>query len=241
MSFTHRISPDDLHRIDKSDMAGHISRMGTHLRETVQLCSALTLPISGNECTGVIILGMGGSAIGGDLARSYLTGKLSIPVTVNRSYELPSYANAKTLIIASSYSGNTEETLSAFEQAVAKKLPILCITTGGTLGKRAKELNLPVIIVPGGMQPRAALAYSFVPILLALEKLGITSGESENLERAASLLDSRAILLSSLQEVFCTAFLSSMLLRKMIRSRYGGVDKFRKMESISHSIILFLK
>jgi glucose/mannose-6-phosphate isomerase len=192
MSFTHRISTDDLHRIDKSDMAGHISRMGKHIREAVQLSNPLTLPISGSECAGVIVLGMGGSAIGGDLARSYLTGKLSIPVTVNRSYELPSFANAKTLIIASSYSGNTEETLSAFEQAVAKKLPILCVTTGGTLGKRAKELKLPVIIVPGGMQPRAALGYSFVPILLALEKLGLTSGEEQDLERAASLLDTLA-------------------------------------------------
>ena len=190
MSFTHRISPDDLHRIDKNDMAGHLSRMGTHIRDAAQLCAILTVPISASECSGVIVLGMGGSAIGGDLARSYLTGKLSIPVTINRSYELPSYANAKTLIIASSYSGNTEETLSAFEQAVAKKLPILCITTGGTLAKRAKELNLPVIIVPAGMQPRAALTYSFVPILLALEKLGVTSGEAQNLERAASLLDS---------------------------------------------------
>jgi glucose/mannose-6-phosphate isomerase len=189
MSFTHRISPDDLHRIDKSDMAGHISRMGAHIREAVQLCSSLTLPISGRECTGIIVLGMGGSAIGGDLVRSYLFSSLSVPFVVNRSYTLPSWANDKTLIIASSNSGNTEETLSAFEQAVVKKLPILCITTGGTLAKRAKELGLPVIIVPGGMQPRAALGYSFVPILLALEKLGVTSDESQNLERAASLLD----------------------------------------------------
>jgi glucose/mannose-6-phosphate isomerase len=189
MSFTHRISSGDLHRIDKSDMAGHISRMGTHIRDAVQLCGALTLPISGKECSGAVVLGMGGSAIGGDLVRSYLSGKLSVPITINRSYELPSYANEKTLIIASSYSGNTEETLSAFEQAVAKKLPILCITTGGTLAKRAKELNYPLIIVPAGMQPRAALAYSVVPILLALEKLGMSSGEAQNLERAATLLD----------------------------------------------------
>ncbi len=192
MSFTHRISPDDLHRIDKSDMAGHISRMGAHVREAIKLCETLALPISSSDCTGVIVLGMGGSAIGGDLARSYLAEKLSVPVTINRSYDLPSFANERTLIIASSYSGNTEETLSAFEQAVAKKLPILCITTGGTLAKRAKELGVPVILVPAGMQPRAALAYSFVPMLLALEKLGMTSGESQKLELAAMLLDTLA-------------------------------------------------
>ncbi len=189
MSFTHRISPDDLHHIDKSDMAGHISRMGMHIREAVQLCGTLTLPISGSECTGIIALGMGGSAIGGDLVRAYLFSSLKVPFVVNRSYTLPSWANERTLVIASSYSGNTEETLSAFEQAAAKKLPILCITTGGTLARRAKELNLPAIIVPAEMQPRAALAYSFVPILLAFEKLGMSSGEEQNLERVASLLE----------------------------------------------------
>jgi glucose/mannose-6-phosphate isomerase len=189
MSFIHRINPEDLHRIDKSDMAGHIAGMGEHLREAAQLAASLTLPISGKDCTSVIVLGMGGSAIGGDLVRSYLSGKLSVPVTINRSYDLPSFANERTLVIASSYSGTTEETLSAFEQAVAKKLPILCITTGGTLMERAQALGLPSIIFPPGMQPRAALACSFAPILLALEQLGMTAGEAQNIERAALLLD----------------------------------------------------
>ena len=127
---------------------------------------------------------MGGSAIGGDLVRSYLSGKLSVPVTINRSYDLPSFANERTLVIASSYSGTTEETLSAFEQAVAKKLPILCITTGGTLMERAQVLGLPSIIFPPGMQPRAALACSFAPILLALEQLGMMMGEQHVTERS---------------------------------------------------------
>src|SRR5579863_430846 len=132
MSFIHRLTPDDLRRIDKSDMAGHISNMGAYIRDAVTRSSALTMPISVERCKGVIVLGMGGSAIGGDLVRSYLNTKLSVPIFVNRSYELPSFANDSMLIIASSYSGTTEETLSAFEQAVEKKLPIICITTGGT-------------------------------------------------------------------------------------------------------------
>lgn len=189
MSFTHRITPADLHRIDASDMAGHISSMGAYIRDAVSLCSSLELPITGERCKGVIVLGMGGSAIGGDLVGSYLSRTLSVPLFVNRSYELPAFANDSMLIIASSYSGTTEETLSAFEQAVSKKLPIFCITTGGTLGRRAKELGLPVVSPKPGMQPRAALAYSFVPILLALEKLGFTSGEANNLERAAAMAD----------------------------------------------------
>ncbi len=197
MSFTHRITEADTHRIDLSDMAGHIARMGEHIRDAVKIFSAAALlPM---ESKGpIIILGMGGSAIGGELAKCYLTGKSTMPIIVNRGYDLPSYAKEDSFVIASSYSGNTEETLSAFEQAVARKLPVVCITTGGKLGERAKQLGLPVISQVAGMQPRAALAYSFVPILLLLEKLGRAgsgqagSTDPRDLERAATLLDTLA-------------------------------------------------
>ncbi|HET6400312.1 MAG TPA: bifunctional phosphoglucose/phosphomannose isomerase [Candidatus Kapabacteria bacterium] len=195
MSFTHRITEADIHRIDVSDMAGHIARMGEHIRDAIKIFSAAALPPMESKGP-IIVLGMGGSAIGADLVRSYLSGSF----IVNRSYDLPKFANTQSLIIATSYSGNTEETLSAFEQAVERKLPIICITTGGTLGRRANELNLPVISQPPGMQPRAALAYSFVPILLLIEKLGRagssivgdTSDLRANLERAAAMLDTLA-------------------------------------------------
>ena len=191
MSFIHRITPEDIHRTDVSDMAGHIARMGEHIREAIQNFSSANVslpPVTGP----VIVLGMGGSAIGGDLARCYLGSQPAVPVIVNRGYYLPAYAKAGSLILASSYSGNTEETLSAFEQAVERKLSIVCITTGGTLGARAKELGIPLISQPPGMQPRAALAHSFVPILLLLERLGTSSNESGNLEKAAALLDKLA-------------------------------------------------
>lgn len=190
MSFTHRITREDIRRIDVSDMAGHISRMGAHVREAVknfESANILLPQIAGP----VVLLGMGGSAIGGDLARNYLS-SLKVPFFVNRSYSLPSYARECCLIIASSYSGNTEETLSAFEQAVERKLPIICITTGGKLADRAKELKLPVIPQASGMQPRAALAYSFVSSVMLLEKLGLTDGTATNWEAAATLLDKLA-------------------------------------------------
>lgn len=198
MSFTHRITEADIHRIDVSDMAGHIARMGEHIRDAIKIFSAA--PISAIESKGpIIILGMGGSAIGGDLARCYLAGKSTVPIIVNRSYDLPVYAKEGSLVIASSYSGDTEETLSAFEQAVERKLPIVCITTGGKLGERAKQLGLPVISQPPGFQPRAALAYSFVPVLLLLKKFGQAgssivgdASDPRDLEKAAALLDTLA-------------------------------------------------
>ncbi len=193
MSFVHRITSEDIRRIDSGDMAGHIARMGEHIREAIGFSNVglkgTSLP---QNVRSVVVLGMGGSAIGADLVRSYLSNKLPVPIVVNRSYDLPSFVDSNTLVIASSYSGNTEETLSAFEQAIEKKLAIVCITTGGKLAERAKQLGLPVISQRAGMQPRAALAFSFVPVLLTLEKLGLTSNENQNVEKLAAFLDSLA-------------------------------------------------
>ncbi|HEY3874338.1 MAG TPA: bifunctional phosphoglucose/phosphomannose isomerase, partial [Candidatus Kapabacteria bacterium] len=191
MSFTIRLKPEDIRRIDQSDMGGHIANMGSHIREGVKLGAEVGVPISAEKCKSILVLGMGGSAIGGDLVKAYLS-KLRIPFFVHRGYELPEWVNEETLVIASSYSGNTEETLSTFEEAAKKKLPILCITTGGMLAERAKALALPMVTIPGGMQPRAAIAYSFACILLAVEKMSGGHSESANLERAAAMLDSLA-------------------------------------------------
>src|ERR1700679_3954609 len=190
MSFTYKIGPSDIRRIDQSDMTGHVANMGKYLREAVELSSgALKEAQLPKDIGSIIVLGMGGSAIGGDFIRSYLSGNLKVPVFVNRSYDLPAHADSRTIVIASSYSGNTEETLSAFEQAIEKKLSVICITTGETLGERAKKLGLTTIPQHAGMQPRAAFAFSFVPLLLIFEKLGLTSGEEKNIESAAAFLD----------------------------------------------------
>jgi len=195
MSFTHRITESDIHRIDLSDMAGHIARMGEHIRDAIKIYSAASIPSMESKGP-IVILGMGGSAIGADLTRCYFADSSTVPILVNRGYDLPAYAKEGSLIIASSYSGNTEETLSAFEQAVERKLSIVCITTGGKLGERAKQLALPVISQPAGMQPRAALAYSFVPVLLLLGRAGSADlREADlraNLDKAAALLDTLA-------------------------------------------------
>jgi glucose/mannose-6-phosphate isomerase len=193
MSFTHKLTLDDIRRTDKSDMAGHIAGMGEHIREAItfslQGLSRATLP---QNISSIVVAGMGGSAIGGDFVRSYLGSSLRVPLLINRSYDLPSYANASTLVIASSYSGNTEETLSQFAQARESKCPIICITTGGKLGALAKENGIAAIALREGMQPRAAFAYSFVPALLILEKLGLANDAVASLQKAATFLDTLA-------------------------------------------------
>ena len=134
---------------------------------------------------------MGGSAIGGDINNMLLRDDLAIPLIVSRNYNIPKWANKHTLVIASSYSGDTEETLSAFDDALLKECQIIGITTGGALLKQISSNNLDHIIMPKGLQPRAALAYSFVPMLYLFLELGLIEIDlHNNLINSVTLLQS---------------------------------------------------
>lgn len=121
----------------------------------------------------IMITGLGGSAIGGDLLRVYVAGKAGVPVVVNRDYILPQFVNNKTLVFAVSYSGNTEETLSAYLQAREKGAKIIALTSGGKLRERAQKDSVPVISIPAGISPRAATGYLFIPLVAVMAKLAI--------------------------------------------------------------------
>ena len=226
MSFTHKLTIEDIRRTDSQDMGGYIAHMGDHIRDAIGFAdSALKSASLPKNVTSIVVAGMGGSAIGGDFVRSYLGSKFAVPLIVNRSYELPGFANESTLVIASSYSGNTEETLAMFEQAQKKKCSIVCITTGGKLSNLAKQNGLVTISQKAGMQPRAAFAYSFVPILLAIEAMGLTNGEREKLEKAAVLLDTLAERYgtSHLDESNAAFALASQLMHR-IPVIYSAID-----------------
>jgi glucose/mannose-6-phosphate isomerase len=121
----------------------------------------------------IVVIGMGGSAIGGDLVRTFLASKLQVPFEVCRNYVLPEYVDDETLVVASSYSGNTEETLSALDDALRRKAMITGVTTGGMLEEVSRLNDFPIATLPTGFQPRAALGYSFVPLLVFMEKIGL--------------------------------------------------------------------
>jgi glucose/mannose-6-phosphate isomerase len=129
----------------------------------------------------VIINGLGGSAIGGDLLRSYTASEIKVPIYINRNYTLPAFAKKDTLAIISSYSGNTEETVTAFKKALARKCQIVCITSGGTVEKIAKKNGCLLIKIPGGLQPRCALGYSFFTLLILFTKLKFISDNSSEI------------------------------------------------------------
>lgn len=136
----------------------------------------------------ITLVGMGGSAIGGDLARCLLENKLRIPFRVCRNYRAPEYVGKNSLVIASSYSGNTEETLSATLDALTRGAKVVALTTGGKLGALAKEKNLAHVILEGGLQPRAALPLSLTPLLYFMQKAGFCEGVVNQLDDTVTYL-----------------------------------------------------
>ncbi|HUJ84368.1 MAG TPA: bifunctional phosphoglucose/phosphomannose isomerase [Candidatus Acidoferrales bacterium] len=140
------------------------------------------------EPENIVISGMGGSGIGGDLLKDWAKKQTSVPIEVNKDYELPEYAGEKTLVFITSYSGDTEETLNAFLDALKRKCMIFCVSSGGALLENAERLGVPYVRVPSGMPPRAALPYMFVPLLIYMERAGLVEGVSKELFEAMPLL-----------------------------------------------------
>uniref|UniRef100_A0A7C4YG38 Bifunctional phosphoglucose/phosphomannose isomerase n=1 Tax=candidate division WOR-3 bacterium TaxID=2052148 RepID=A0A7C4YG38_UNCW3 len=136
----------------------------------------------------VIIGGMGGSAIGGDIAKYYASQYGNLPIEVVRDYELPNYANEETLLICISYSGNTEETISLYKKGKKKKTQIFVITSNGALEDISKKEKTPFILIPKGYAPRCAIAYLFFPVLKILEKSEIIEVKQKDIKEVVSVL-----------------------------------------------------
>jgi len=165
----------DKSKIDPQDMFSAIYHFADQIKEAITIGEQIKLNNDYSSCKNIVVAGMGGSAIGGDVVKTITHNELTVPFYVNRNYSLPNWVNEKTLVICSSYSGNTEESLSAYEDALNKEAMICGISTGGKLSKNIKSKGNDLITIPGGLQPRAALAYSFVPMLFLLNKIGLIS------------------------------------------------------------------
>jgi glucose/mannose-6-phosphate isomerase len=136
----------------------------------------------------VVAAGMGGSASGGDLLAACAAGRLDVPVLVHRGYGLPRAARAGTLVLASSYSGETVEVLSAVEEARARGLTVVVVTSGGRLGALAETQGLACVRVPSGLMPRHALAYLLLPAVTALAELGLAVASPEEVAEAIAVV-----------------------------------------------------
>lgn len=142
-----------------------------------------------NEIRNVLVTGLGGSGIGGTILSQLVAQECKVPVLVNKDYDLPNFIDEHTLVIVSSYSGNTEETINACNQAMQKNAMIAAITTGGTIGKIATEKNYNQINVPTGYPPRAAFAFSITQLFYVLKNVGLISSAFEN-----QMIDAIALL-----------------------------------------------
>ncbi len=169
-------------------MLERIHQMPELCQRAWQMAMDFNLPQDYSWVNKVVISGMGGSAIGGGLVSSLVASEAKLPILVHRDYDLPTFIDGQTLVIASSYSGMTEETLFSFEQALETESKKLVITTGGKLKTMAEERNIPVFSFDYKAQPRAALPFSFLPILGFLQKLGFISDKSADVSQMVRVL-----------------------------------------------------
>lgn len=177
--------------IDPQGMKDAVYNFADDINQASKIGKKIRLNKKYNNIYNIIVVGMGGSAIGGDINKMLLKNDLSIPLIVSRNYFIPKWANKHSLVVVSSYSGGTEETLSAFKDALSKECQIYGITTGGILSKKLSSNDLDFILIPSGLQPRAALAYSFVPMLYLFLHLGLIKIDlNNNLMNSIKLLKS---------------------------------------------------
>lgn len=183
---------EEIRSIDPDGMYNLIHDFPRQVEEAVTIGNAARVNVDVRSIQNIVLCGLGGSAIGGDLLKSYLAGELQVPFIVNRHYTLPKFVAKKSLVIISSYSGNTEETISCHREAIKRGAKILCISSGGWVEKTAKLKKQPHIKVPGGPSPRAALGYSFFPLLIALTKLRLIKDKNREIQETLLMLKAKA-------------------------------------------------
>lgn len=176
-------------RFDNSGMLGHLHAFPEQCRKAWQNVSAFDLPRQYTEVSNILILGMGGSAIGGDMVRRLAMAESKVPVWTHRDYSLPAFVDERSLVIASSYSGNTEETLSAFSESLKTQARKLVITSGGKLKQLAEKKGIPVFVVDYKAPPRAAFPHNFLPLVGIFQKLGLLRDKSSDLREAERIMD----------------------------------------------------
>lgn len=173
--------------IDPQQMRSLLESFPQQVEEAIGKASHLSLSVPpGRSC--IVVAGMGGSAIGGDIVAAALAGSIRKPFIINRDYHLPGFVDSSSLVFACSYSGNTEETLSAYREAKRAGAAIVAVSSGGALADQSTKDGYPWIQIPAGMPPRAALGHSSIALLGALQALEFIPDSTESLKETSDLL-----------------------------------------------------
>lgn len=166
-----------------------IDDFSNNIFEALLIAGNVQLTAPTTAIRNVVICGMGGSGIGGNLVSGWLANELKVPVDVIKDYQIPAFVDAHTLLIASSYSGNTEETLACVQDAIRKGAQITAVCSGGALFEWCTANQFDVIKVPGGNPPRTALAFSLVQLLAIFHKKGLASSVGlDQIKKAGELI-----------------------------------------------------
>jgi glucose/mannose-6-phosphate isomerase len=172
-----------------TEMRTLVEGFPAQLDEAIGIGKNAKLPVAANPIRNVLISGLGGSGIGGTIVSEFAFESAPVPVTVTKGYFIPKFVNENSLVIISSYSGNTEETVACLEQAIARKAHVVCITSGGKVAEIARAQNLGLILIPGGNPPRACLGYSLTQLLFIFVHYDLLPKQTlADLEASLSLL-----------------------------------------------------
>jgi len=217
---------EQIFAIDSSNMYKLIKEFPAQVREAVGIGKNATLRLNSRGIENIVLCGLGGSAIGGDLLRSYLAGEMKIPFTINRHYTLPAYVGPRSLVILSSYSGNTEETNAAHKEALKRRARVVCISSNGITEKLARLRRSPLIRIPGGLPPRAALGYSFFPLLIALSRVGLINSKTGAIRETIELLERKAVQYGNPDPATNSALQLAEHLRGHLAVIYSSTERF---------------
>lgn len=181
-------SPDQFRANDPANMLKLVSELPAQVQDAWDNVQTVDLPPSYHNVDAVVVAGMGGSAIGGSLVQALAEPECPAPVAVNRDYHLPAYVDEKTLVVASSYSGNTEETLSGVDEALEVGAKLVAITTGGRLVELVSQRGFPLVTFDYDAQPRAAVGHSFTLLLGLLVRLGLLEDKATDVAEAIDVM-----------------------------------------------------
>lgn len=167
-----------------------VAAFPNHLREALEIGRRAQLKPTQKKINNIVISGLGGSGIGGKIVSQLVAEKIALPILCTNDYVLPAFVDQHTLVIISSYSGDTEETVAAMHEAAAKGAEIACITSGGKIAAYAKEKGLNHVIIPGGNPPRSMFGYSSVQLFFVLRAYGFIDSYFESeIENSISLIE----------------------------------------------------
>ena len=179
----------ELLKLDSSDMLSKVGSLPDQLRSGMDLAREAWKPLAGLKPDNLVIAGMGGSAIGAEILRSFAVDRLPVPIGICRDYSLPGFVGERSLVICSSYSGNTREALSCFDEALSSGAALGCVCSGGELLARASKHSVPYLKLPGGYPPRAAVGYSFAALLGLVVHTGMVDYGDDGVAECSETLE----------------------------------------------------